>query len=285
MSRLTSEGTAIATEIAARYGVSVDAVETLMVAVANGQGQQAQFSHPDLGGMGQWSMGGMTMVGDMFNNGLKATVDGLCTEISGVLAQKRVFQPSPYAQPSGGMQSQSQGNGSSLFVPGGAGYGGTWWPEALGQASSTGTQNAMRYAIFPQSRRLAIGLGDRVEIYDTGDHQIGGVSQQQGGDQSLTFTSQLGLVRLSDLREVREASMVDHVQQAVEPPSQPVAEGAPEPEPETETSVNVPQASRSGSGHGDEIIALIRKLADLRDAGILTDAEFEAKKAELLARL
>jgi hypothetical protein len=30
----------------------------------------AQFDHPDLGGMGQWTAGGMTMIGDMFNAGL-----------------------------------------------------------------------------------------------------------------------------------------------------------------------------------------------------------------------
>ena len=30
--------------------------------------------------------GGMTMVGDMFNYGLKAKVDGLCSELSQILA-------------------------------------------------------------------------------------------------------------------------------------------------------------------------------------------------------
>ena len=39
-------------------------------ALMEGNGSQAQFSHPDLGGMGQWSQGGMIMVGDMFNEGL-----------------------------------------------------------------------------------------------------------------------------------------------------------------------------------------------------------------------
>lgn len=34
----------------------------------------------------------------------------------------------------------------------------------------------------------------------------------------------------------------------------------------------------------NDVAANLRKLADLRDAGVLTDEEFEAKKAELLAR-
>ena len=69
MQQLTAEGRRIVDEIAARHGVSADAVLTLLNAVAAGNGTQAQFNHPDLGGMGQWSQGGMIMVGDMFNSG------------------------------------------------------------------------------------------------------------------------------------------------------------------------------------------------------------------------
>jgi hypothetical protein len=35
----------------------------------------------------------------------------------------------------------------------------------------------------------------------------------------------------------------------------------------------------------DEVFAALRQLCELRDAGIVTPAEFEAKKAELPARL
>ena len=35
----------------------------------------------------------------------------------------------------------------------------------------------------------------------------------------------------------------------------------------------------------DELIGLIEKLARLRDAGALTDQEFNAKKSELLGRI
>jgi hypothetical protein len=38
-----------------------------------------------------------------------------------------------------------------------------------------------------------------VTVYDTLDHQIGGVSQQQGSGGSLTFTSQYGTVSVSSL--------------------------------------------------------------------------------------
>ena len=45
----------------------------------------AQFNHPDLGGMGQWSQGGMTQVGDMFNQTLKERVGALCSTLAGQL--------------------------------------------------------------------------------------------------------------------------------------------------------------------------------------------------------
>src|SRR3712207_4375771 len=149
--------------------------------------------------MGQWSQGGMIMVGDMFNHGLKARVDSLCTELSSLLRN----QPNMMATPATQSQHQSSGHSVSLFVPGGGVSSGAWWPSDLGQPSSAGSQNDLRYAFFPATRRLAIGKGGHVTLYDTGDHLISGVSQQQEGDQSLTFTSQHGLVRVSDLRIVQ----------------------------------------------------------------------------------
>lgn len=274
MSRLTPEAVEIVAEIAGRFGVSQDAVTTLLIAVANGNGMQAQFSHPELGGMGQWSNGGMTMVGDMFNNGLKATVDNLCTELSHVIAEKKVFVPRPQ-----GTSMQSQQSGSSLFVAGG---GQAAWPDDLGFPSSTGAQNTMRYGIFPEKRRLAIDIGGKVDVYDTGDHQISGISQQQSGDQSLTFTSQYGLVRVADLPKVSEAEVPADIPTETAPPAvsesvEPVAFQA------QPSGGGSDQAQASSDADG--IISLIRKLADLKDGGILTEAEFETKKAELLARL
>ena len=76
---------------------------TLLQALVNGNGMMAQFNHRELGGNGQWMLGGMTMVGDMFNHGLKAKVDGLCSELSQLLAQQ------PFVLVSPSFQSQSQG--------------------------------------------------------------------------------------------------------------------------------------------------------------------------------
>jgi hypothetical protein len=77
-----------------------------------------------------------------------------------------------------------------------------WWPDELGHASSIGSQNGMRYAFFPDKRRLLIEGHGNLRTYDSGDHQINGVSQQQSHGHSLAFTSQSGIVNLDELEQV-----------------------------------------------------------------------------------
>ena len=44
-----------------------------------------------------------------------------------------------------------------------------------------------------------------------------------------------------------------------------------------------PPAPAAGAGDTDALIEQLTKLGQLRDAGVLTDAEFEAQKAKLIA--
>lgn len=305
MPELTPEGRLRIEELARSYGTSFDAALTLLQALIAGGGTMAQFSHPDLGGMGQWSQGGMTMVGDMFNNALKAKVDGLCAELAGLLARQTIRQRQ------GGGQSQTQQQGGpggsgevSLFVPAPDGSSANWWGADLGSASSRGAQNSIRYAYFPTSRRLAIEIGGKVTIYDTSDHQIGGVSQQQSGDASLTFVSQHGLVRVSDLRVVSTEAAGRPPGAAASPthavaPAQAAADRSaeagrskptPMPMPAQEdaagsASVRPGPAGPLSTDQSQDILLLIERLAALREKKILSEEEFAAKKAELLSRL
>ena len=164
-------------EIAERHGFSAEAARVVAEALRHGGGSIAQFSHPELGGMGQWAAGGMLMIGDMFNNDLKARVGALCRDLAA----------SPGPVPAAAEQQ-----------PGQTGH---WWPDYLGTPSASGAQNDMRYACFPDRRRLAVMRDGQMRVYDTGDHRIGGFSQQQSSRQNLTFSSQLGPVRLEDLKE------------------------------------------------------------------------------------
>jgi hypothetical protein len=42
----------------------------------------------------------------------------------------------------------------------------------------------------------------QMAVYDSGDHEIQGVSQQQGGSRSLAFSSQHGDVMVDELKRV-----------------------------------------------------------------------------------
>ncbi|MDZ7884600.1 MAG: SHOCT domain-containing protein [Mycobacterium sp.] len=221
-------------DISARHGLSRDAVLAMLSALHAGGGTMAQFDIPELGGSGQWMRGGMTMVSIMFDNALKARVDALCAELAQLLATTAVF-PARSAEPSGG-----------------------WWPDDLGVPSATGGQNDARYAIFPATRRLAVHLDGVTRVFDTADHRIAGVQQQQGqGGQrgSVTFTSQLGTFDVTSLTEIGAAPV------AATPTAAPR------------------QAPAAGNA------AAIKALAELHERGILSDGEFTAKKTELLGRL
>lgn len=246
MQELTQAAQQRIADIAARHGVSRDAVLTLLRAVSQGGGGMAQFSHPELGGMGQWSRGGMTMVGDMFNGGLRSRVDDLCNALANLLREMNPFAP----------PAPVRGGGS------GDGSGGGWWPEGLGSPAASGAQDDMRYAYFPAARRLAVQQDGQTRLYDTAQHSIFGVSQQQGGGRSLRFASDHGTVRVEELRQV----------DGPPPPS------AWPPGP-------APFQAPPPAGDGAEVLAVIEKLADLRARGILTYEEFSTKKAELLRRL
>lgn len=280
MQQLTDQGRRMVNDIAQRHGLSNDAVTHMLFAVLNGNGSMAQFNHPELGGGGQWMRGGMTMVGDMFNNGLKARVDSLCSELSDLLAaQPGLLQQGSFqsqSQGGGAQQSQNSGGGmgqssSSLFVPGTGPN--DWWPQDLGPATATGSQNNVRYAYFSNAHRLAVDVGGQVWVYDTLDHQIGGFSQQQGLGGSITFTSQYGTVNLANLPAVSR----DGVPIAPPAPMQPKPDFVPNQSPNQPTS--------AGGGSEQDIFAAIERLGDLKAKGILTDEEFSTKKAELLTRL
>ena len=168
--------------VADRHNLSVSAVQALAEALEAGHGGAAQWNHPDLGGMGQWSGGGMLQIGDMFNAGLKARGGSALDDLA---------------------KSKSAGSpANEAATPHGTGVSGHWWPSHLGTPSSTGAQNAMRYACFPDKKRLVVERDGKTTVYDTGDHRLTGFSQAQSGTQRLEFSGPDGRVTLDDLKVV-----------------------------------------------------------------------------------
>ena len=274
MRQLSEAGERAIGDLAQRYGFSSGAVVSMLESVVNGNGTMAQFSHPEFSGSGQWMRGGMIMVSDMFNNPLKGRIDGLCNELSALVANEDdlITSGSFQSQSQGGQRQGAFGGGHqqqsgsgpagrvSLFVPPPAGSPGHWWPGDLGQPTSSGAQNNVRYAYFAQTRSLAIEANGRVTVYDTLDHQITGFSQQQSTGASLTFSSQHGLVDVASLPVLS----VDGVPRHGSAPT-------PSPTPQTVGAASVGQV---------DVFATIEKLAELRDKGILSEQEFATKKAE-----
>lgn len=258
--RVTPEAERAISDIAQRHGLSRESVLAMLLAVNAGGGTMAQFSIPELGGSGQWMRGGMTMVGDMFDNALKARVDALCGEVAQLLVTTPVFPAST--------------TDHQVATSGG------WWPSDLGVPSASGGQNDSRYAIFPSTRRLAIQVGGVTRVFDTGEHRIGGVQQQQGGPYgSVSFTSQFGTFDVSSLSELG-------AQQVAETPAAaPAPQDQPDPAAQYTPQTNAPRPTSGGPGDPASIIAAIESLAGLHQRGILSDEEFATKKAELLARL
>jgi hypothetical protein len=218
MEQLTPEGLRVVTELSQCYGFSQEAVFHMMLAMLHGRGGMAQFNHPEFAGSGQWMRGGMLMLGDMFNHALKARVDGLCQAIAAQLAsQPELFPAGSFqaqSQSGGGQHMQVGGSGQQMQVGGmtpmppmGAGGGSlftpdprdTWWPKELGSPSAMGAQNDVRYAFFPAAGRLAVEANGRVSVYDTGEHQIAGLSQQQGPGGAVVFSTPGGSVSLASL--------------------------------------------------------------------------------------
>lgn len=246
--------------VANRYRISVNAVTDLTQALMRSNGTMAQFNIPELGGGGQWMQGGMTMVGDMFNNQLKSTVDGLCYELSNLINQGAIqYKPLPKIQNQNGSQS---------------GFSGNWWGN-LGFPNSTGSQNNTSYAIFSNIGRLAIQENGKVTVFDTLDHQIGGTGQQQGGSYSVSFTSQYGNVDLNTLPIVSgedNRPMPLSVNNIIQ--NQP------------EQIINVPEpVTNNNAAFEEDIFSKIERLAGLKEKGILSVEEFENKKLDLLGRL
>ena len=266
MKTLSTSGQQKVAEIADRYNLQPGTVVSLLTAIIHGNGTMAQFDLPELGGQGQWMKGGMTMVGDMFNNSLRNTVERVCNELSELVTTTLLFESNDdpakadFAQES---TRSDMGTRNGFFSEPSSS-----WPAIFGNPTSTGSQNNFRYAYFAPVHRLVIVDGGRRTIYDTKHHQITGISQQQGTTSSYRFTSQEGQVDLSTLEVVSDP---DAPRQAT-----------PELPYDAAFDTGLKPETRSP---GDIVIATIERLNVLFEKGQITEEEFKIKKKELLERL
>jgi hypothetical protein len=140
----------------------------------------------------------------------------------------------------------------------------------------------VRYAYFAPARRLAIDLNGHVTVYDTLDHRIGGFSQQQSGGSSLSFSSQHGLIDVTQLPVVgsnASSTAASVAESSSAPAASPSGTAGAQATP-------APQVDEAPSRSQEvDIFTAIEKLAALQARGLLTEEEFTNKKADLLSRL
>jgi hypothetical protein len=321
MQQLTPQWQQKINDLAQQYDVSTDAVLNLLQAVRNGNGSMAQFNHPELGGSGQWMQGGTTTVADKSNNSLKTKVDGLCLELSNVLVnQPVIYVPLNHQSQNQNQQQQQKGGYSDSSINGNNLGAGNWWLSDLGVPTMTGAQNDMRYAYFAEMNRLAIDINGQITIFDTLDHQISGVSQQQGASLSVTFNSQHGTIDLlnlpvisSDVNTEGDLSptnvnlttnegSIDEINMTSIQTDSPslVQDSSPDQTEDSSPNDSSPDQTSPSSVQDDSVVenfnpfsstqdmdifTKIEKLAVLMQKGILTEEEFVEKKTELLSRL
>jgi hypothetical protein len=77
-----------------------------------------------------------------------------------------------------------------------------WWPHELGDPSTSGSADDVRYAYFPEKRRLIIERSGKRTIFDTAEHQFRGVLQSSSAAGALSFLSQHGRVDVDSLTTV-----------------------------------------------------------------------------------
>ena len=77
-------------------------------------------------------------------------------------------------------------------------------PAEWGQPSSSGGQNGVQYAFFPDARRLVVVRDGNRTVYDTADHHITGVAQDQSDVSAgrLVFRDGNGTVAVDQLGKI-----------------------------------------------------------------------------------
>jgi hypothetical protein len=99
--------------------------------------------------------------------------------------------------------------------------------------------------------------------YAVGHHAAKKSAEQQ-------YTDEQQNAQIADMQDQQAAQQQPVYQQAAPPP------------PVYQQPAPPPQAAAPSTGVTDESIAQLKKLGDLHESGVLTDAEFEAAKQKIL---
>lgn len=169
-------------DIAAKYQITEATVRTLLEGLQTTSGFQVQFNSAELGGMGQWQSG-MVMIGDMFNDGLKAKVAALCAELASFVREYQAAQPE-----------EKEKEDATVSAP-----------IKTIPATFSGSQNGAKYAYYAPQNVLQIEEEGKISRYSTEGLTLWGVQQSQDGTgKKLKFTHAGGTITVDDLKPAVE---------------------------------------------------------------------------------
>ncbi|MCY7351317.1 MAG: hypothetical protein LH606_11720 [Cytophagaceae bacterium] len=165
-------------QIAERHGFSPELAQTLLSELQRSRGRQVTFNDPALGGVGQWR-GGILLIGDMMNHGLKAKVSAFLNDLAA----------HAHASPVDSIRTARRAErAASAFQA-----------QASGQreAGFSMTQNGVSYKYSANRNELIVNGTD---VYDTTGLRVMGISSiQQNGQGVLVLRTDQGEKQISDL--------------------------------------------------------------------------------------
>lgn len=146
--------------------------------------------------------------------------------------------------------------------------------------------DTVRNGVLIATDRRVVFYAKKLGGFELESFPFGNISSFEHGKTMMghhvTFHASGNRVQVKWLQPANEvADFLDKVKLAMSTKHQvPVAEAPAHPTPFPATSVTHATATAA-----DDVLATLKKLGELRDAGVVTPEEFESKKAELLARL
>jgi hypothetical protein len=199
--------TQIITNLAKKYGLPVEIVNQLAHEMQKTRGESIRFDIEYLGGKGRWKLNQSASVGNGFDAELNNFITDLCSDLSDQIRANTVDdnqddgddEPTIPSRPrSKSALDDTIGIAPLSLKPN------VWWPEDFGdEPDIMGHIGELRYAYFPQRRRLVLRQGLRNRIFDTASfdiHEI--VSGNESGFFNLIVLTNHGEFLLADFREV-----------------------------------------------------------------------------------
>jgi hypothetical protein len=199
--------TQIISSLAKKYGLPSEIVQQLAYEMQKNRGEAVRFDIEYLGGKGRWKLNQSASVGNGFDVELNNFITDLCSDLSDHIRADAANVDDDDDDEAPTIPSRPRGNSAlddTIGIPPLSLKPNVWWPEDFGdEPDMTGHVGEIRYAYFPQRRRLVLRQGLRNRIFDTANFDVQEIAVgTESGFFNLVVLTSHGDFRLGDFREV-----------------------------------------------------------------------------------